>query len=184
MFDHSLIKKLLDTEDYSTGGGSASALVGAFSAALVAMVARLSEGKNFGLDDVRYAEIYVQTEKLRNSLLEGAVSDMNAFALVRKAYAMTKNTDAERQRRSDAIQKGFIEAAKVPAENACLCREVLDLAKELDGNSNPDAGSDLEVALNLAAAALKGCLANVRINLPMIKDQGKVKELTALVNDL
>ena len=37
--------KVLDPNDNSTGGGTASAVAGAMAAALVAMVARLSIGK-------------------------------------------------------------------------------------------------------------------------------------------
>ena len=42
---------------------------------------------------------------------------------------------------------------------------------------NTNAKSDLECAGYLAKAGLKGCLANVRINLPYIKDETVCQEI-------
>ena len=61
--------------------------------------------------------------------------------------------------------------------NARLCREVLSLADTLAENFNANATSDLECGQYLAIAGLKGCAANVRINLPYIKDEVVVKRI-------
>ncbi|MCJ7806713.1 MAG: cyclodeaminase/cyclohydrolase family protein, partial [Clostridia bacterium] len=54
----------------------------------------------------------------------------------------------------------------------------------LNGRSNPTAGSDLEVARDLARTALKGCLINIEINLPSIKDQETVQRLENRISEL
>jgi formiminotetrahydrofolate cyclodeaminase len=77
--------------------------------------------------------------------------------------------------------------AEVPLANARLCREVLRLADTLAEKFNANAASDLQCGQYLAIAGLKGCAANVRINLPYIKDDVVVKriegELAALLSE-
>jgi len=54
----------------------------------------------------------------------------------------------------------------------------------LTGRSNANAASDLECAGHLARAGLLGCLANVEINLPLLKDELEVIRLTGRVREL
>ena len=51
------------------------------------------------------------------------------------------------------------------------------LADKLAKKFNTNAASDLECGRYLAVAGLKGCAANVRINLPSIKDPGAVERI-------
>ncbi len=177
-------KKVLDSEDFTTGGGSAAALAGAMAAALAAMVAKLSLKKDYGLPSGRYSEIAAEADNLRQELLMGAGEDVEAFALVKEAYALPKNSAAEKYERNARIEKGFIAAARVPARNGERCRRVFELSTMLVGNSNPGAVSDLEVALGLVKAGLKGCVANIEINLSSIKDTRELKELKAVADFL
>lgn len=171
MMNNGIFGKLLDPEDFSTGGGSAGAIAGAISAALSAMVARLSLKKDYGLPESKINEIILEAEKLSKELLDGAIKDMEAFALVKEAYSLPKNTPAEKKKRSARIEKSFIAAAAIPHENAKLCKQALELSQLLTGKSNQSAGSDLEAAQILAKAALKCCLINIKINLTEIEDQ-------------
>ena len=68
-------------------------------------------------------------------------------------------------------------AAEVPLSNAARCKRVLELCQRLEKSYNTNAASDLECALHLATAGLKGCAANVRINLPYIKDENIRKDI-------
>ncbi|MHC1782329.1 MAG: cyclodeaminase/cyclohydrolase family protein [Anaerolineaceae bacterium] len=69
------------------------------------------------------------------------------------------------------MQSAWIEAARVPLENARLCLRVYQIAAGLPGRINPNTASDLNCALLLARAGTLGCLENVAINLPSIKDE-------------
>lgn len=177
-------KKVLDSEDFTTGGGSAAALAGAMAAALAAMVAKLSLKKDYGLPSGWYSDIAVEADNLKKELLMGAGEDIEAFALVKEAYALPKDSAEEKYERTARIRKGFIAAAWVPARNGERCRRVLELSTKLVGNSNPDAVSDLEVALALAKTGLKGCVANIEINLSSIKDPRVLKELEVVADSL
>jgi len=75
------------------------------------------------------------------------------------------------------IQKAIVHAAEVPLSNAGYCKTVLDLCRQLEERFNTNATSDLECAAYLAKAGLKGCLANVRINLAYIKDEAVCREI-------
>ena len=169
--------KVLDPADNTTGGGTASALAGAMAGALVAMVARLSMGREGMEAPSFYERIAAEAESLSRLLLAGGEEDSRAFEAVRAAFGTPKGTGEERGARLAAIQAAWIDAARVPMANAERCSRVLDLAAALRGRSNPNAASDLSCAIYLARAGLMGCVENVRINLPAIKDAQVVAEL-------
>ncbi|MGB3903466.1 MAG: cyclodeaminase/cyclohydrolase family protein [Anaerolineae bacterium] len=176
--------RLLDPADNSTGGGTASAVAGAMAAALVAMVARLSIGKE-GLEAKSlYRELSAEAEALSGELLDGGREDSDAFVAVRSAYRLAKDTDEEKTARREAIQQAMLQAARVPLANMERCWRVLELAMQLQGRSNPNVASDLECALHLARAGLLGCADNVEINLPAIKDQEAAGELAERARSL
>ncbi len=176
--------KLLNSGDFSTGGGSAAAIAGAMSASLTAMVARLSLKKDYGLPESKTQEIILEAEKLTKELLAGATKDMEAFAQVKDAYSLPKKTPAEKKKRADDIETGFKTAASIPNENAKLCKRALELSNLLAGKSNRSAASDLEAAQILARAALKCCLINVKINLDSIKDREAVADFEDQISEL
>jgi methenyltetrahydrofolate cyclohydrolase len=172
---------VLDAADNSTGGGTASCVAGSMAAGLVGMVARLSMGKEGLLPTEHYERIAMGAEALSGRLFDAGRIDSEAFAVVSAAYKMPKETPDQKQARSRAIQKGMEHCARVPLANARMCREVLSLAEELSENYNLNAASDLQCGEYLATAGLKGCTANVRINLPYIKDEAVVRQIE---NDL
>jgi formiminotetrahydrofolate cyclodeaminase len=176
--------RVLDPVDNSTGGGTASALAGAMAAALVAMVARLSIGKE-GLEaEAFYRELGAEAQVLSDELLDGGREDSQAFMDVRAAYKLPKQTDEQKTARRQAIQRAMIQATRVPLANMERCWRVLELGLQLRGRSNPNAASDLECALHLARAGLLGCADNVKINLPGIKDQQVAAELAERARSL
>ena len=176
--------QVLDPSNNSTGGGAASALAGAMAAALAAMVARLSVGKGMGASDTVYRELSATGETLSAELAAGAARDANAFAAVTAAYRLPRETPEQKAERAQAVQAAMINAARVPLDNAGMCVQTLELAGTLEGRSNPDALSDLQCAGYLARAGLDGCLANVAINLPAIKDPVVVSAINEQVRVL
>jgi formiminotetrahydrofolate cyclodeaminase len=178
-----ILSNILNPEDTSTGGGSASALAGAMAAALVAMVSRLStpqeeEQKLF------YTRLSSQSERLSQQLIQGSQGDARAFQSVRNAYQLPRQEAEEKAVRDLAIQSAWIEAALVPLQNAERCMQVFALGVELSGRANPKTFSDLQCALLLARAGLLGCLENVEINLPAIKDITTASKLASQASEL
>ena len=176
--------RVLDPADTSTGGGTASAIAGAMAAALVAMVSRLSVGPNAAEPVVYYEDIAQVGNALAAALLVGADEDAQAFDAVMAAYRLPKGSEFEVAARRAAIQSGMINAARVPLRNAQRCAQVSALVARLEGRANPRVTSDLQCAAYLARAGLQGCLANVDINLPSIKDPATAEEIRTRAQDL
>lgn len=177
-------RRVLDPGDNSTGGGSAAAISGAMAGALVAMVARLSVRPDAEEGSAFYERIAGEGTRLSQELLAGSHQDAAAFDAVVGAYRLPKGNDAELAARRNAIQSAMVSATQAPLGNARRCSHVLHLAGELQGRSNPKAASDLVCAVELARAGLRGCIANVEINLGGIKDQGVAGELKRAADDL
>ena len=162
--------RVLDANDNSTGGGTASCIAGAMAAGLAAMVARLSIGKKDLAPKEHYKIVAAEAESLAEALFDGGSQDAAAFDAVSSAYRLPKDTEDAKAARSRAIQTAMVHAAEVPLSNAKRCKKVLMLCRTLENSYNTNAASDLECAGYLAAAGLKGSAANVRINLPSIND--------------
>jgi formiminotetrahydrofolate cyclodeaminase len=72
----------------------------------------------------------------------------------------------------------------VPVETARRAFEVLKLVRELADIGNPNAISDVAVAAQLAATAIKGAYYNVRINLNSLSDGERAAQLEQQVTGL
>ncbi|MDQ3656591.1 MAG: cyclodeaminase/cyclohydrolase family protein [Chloroflexota bacterium] len=158
------------------GGGSVAGLVGALAAGLGQMVIGLTlkGGSNPSLD--------AQVETLaaaRESLLAAAAADERAYGAYVDATRMAKNTDEEKGTRRAAMQAALVNAAAVPlllAEAACgLLTELGPVVRE----GTPHALSDAEIAVGLAHASVTAGLVTVRVNIPLIKDEGKARALAS-----
>ena len=159
------------------GGGSAAALSGALGAALVSMVCNLTLGKpKYAEHEHFIKETLAKSENLMAELLDAVQKDTDAFDSVIAAFGMPKETDRQKAARSEAIQKAYKTAIASPEATAEYCMAVMKLAESLLEKSNVNAASDLAVGATQAHAGLKGALANVRINLPLIKDALYVAE--------
>ena len=171
--------KVLDPEDTSTGGGSAAAISRAMAGALLAMVSRLSSPGDEGADSAFFAGVYAKAMEVSSQLREGSQADSLAFLAVRAAYQLARKTDEEKATRQLAVQAAWLRAAETPLENSESCLRVLELGAEMVGRINPRVTSDYTCALLLARAGLMGCLENVEINLPSLKDTVLVEQLSA-----
>jgi formiminotetrahydrofolate cyclodeaminase len=178
------ILRVLDSQDVTTGGGTAAAVAGAMAASLAAMVARLSIGKKDMRPEAFYTDLASQLEALSKDLLQGAQDDSQAFGSVTSALRLPKESPEKRTTRTKAIQAAWVQAAKAPLTNAERCFRVLQLSAILKSRSNPNAASDLSCAGHLARAGLAGCLDNVELNIPSIKDDTIAKDLSMRVDEL
>jgi formiminotetrahydrofolate cyclodeaminase len=176
------LTRILDPADNATGGGAASAVAGAMAAALVGMVARVSIGKkNMPEPDDFYAGIDRQAQASALDLLAGSNADSEAFDRVMEAFRLPKDTDEQKAARTAAIQQAIIGATETPLRNAEGCARILELAAQLENRSNLNAASDLECAILLAAAGLKGALSNAEINIASLKDAAVAEAFRARV---
>ena len=155
------------SNDPVPGGGSVSAFNGALATSLAAMVANLTIGRK------KYAEVNevmedlsARFEELARQLIIDVDRDSDAYNRVFAAFKLPKETEEEKNIRSEAIQKETKYAAEVP---------MIDVVAR-KGNSN--AVADACVAMMCARTAILGALLNVRINLTSIKDEKFVKEMT------
>lgn len=87
------------------GGGSVSALAGALSAALSAMVARLSIGKK-GYEDVQdeMTALFSSLKPLQEKLIKGVDRDCMAYDAFLAATKLPKNTEKQQEKRQKALR--------------------------------------------------------------------------------
>jgi len=167
------------------GGGSASAAAGAAGASLLAMVVRLTLGKE------KYREAWAPLEALlpkldeaRTRLLELVDEDTKAYDAIVAARKLPKESDAEKSLRKKAIDDATVLATTVPIQTAFFAEQALRAAGPVGEKGNPNAASDAFVAALLLSAALDGALANVRINLGGIADPELKRGFTDDADDL
>ncbi len=157
------------------GGGSVSAMVASLGTAMVAMVSNLTIGKDKYADvQDEVKDIKDQTYKLLANLEELVTKDMAAFGEFMRVIKMPKDSEEQKQKRAEEMQKAYIFATDTPLEIARTCLETLKLADKLAGIGNKGAISDVGVAAYVGEASLKSALLSVDINLPGIKDKDYV----------
>jgi formiminotetrahydrofolate cyclodeaminase len=171
------------------GGGSAAAIMGAMGAALVSMVCNLTVGKkNYEGVEGEMKEVLEQAEHLRTRLTDMVRADVEVFDKVMGAYGLPKDTDEQKQARSQAIQSALKAATDVPLECARACAEVVKLSKTVAEKGNRNVVSDAGVAVVAGYAALRSAALNVHVNAGAIKDEAfvasRLDELNRVMADL
>ena len=167
------------------GGGSGAALSAAVAAGLVEMVANLTIGKKgFEAVEAQMKKIAKQASKSRQRLTEQIDRDSDAYNQVMTAFKMPRETEAQKKMRSEAIQNGLKQAARVPLGVAQDALEIIELAREVVAKGNKNAVTDGAVGVMMARTAAMGALFNVKINLSAIKDSDFVRQVAAQVTQL
>ena len=172
----------MSSDTPTPGGGSASALAGALSASLVAMVAGLSMKK----DKTKRKEMEGIREKglsIQKRLLQATDEDSKSFDAVIKAFRLPRNSEKERLHRVKEIQKAYQRATLIPQVVCQRSRQLLEYSKTLIIKGNPNAISDAGVAAFLADAACAGGLLNIKINLAAVTEKKIVKKMNILMRN-
>jgi glutamate formiminotransferase / formiminotetrahydrofolate cyclodeaminase len=163
------------------GGGSAAAAAAAMAAGLARMVAGMSRGKKaYAQYEEQLGSAVVRLDQLREELKAAIERDTEAFNQVMNAYKAAKAGDDGGPK---LIDEALRCAALVPLGVAKGAAQIAALAERLGPVTNPNMASDLTTAKALAEAAVTGAIANVRINLESLKDEGIAKEIRQRLKD-
>ena len=188
MLNTKTVNEFLDelaSDSPAPGGGSVAALSAALGAALISMVCRLTIGKKKYADVRDEMEAMLKrSEELRASFSELAEKDTEAFDSVMRAFAMPKETEEQKLRRTATIQEATKSATLVPLNVMQLCVEALSLTKTVAEKGNTNSISDAGVAALMLQAACSGAALNVRINLAALEDKHFVDETTEKLNKI
>jgi len=172
----------MSSDTPTPGGGSASALAGALSASLVAMVAGLSfkkdKTKKKGMEGIREKGLSIQKR-----LLQATAEDSKSFDAVIRAFRLPRNSEKERLHRVKEIQKAYQRATLIPQLVCQRSLQLLEYSKTLILKGNPNAISDAGVAAFLADAACAGGLLNIKINLAAVTEKAFAKKMNVLMRN-
>lgn len=160
------------------GGGSVAGLVGALGAALGQMVVSLTRD-NDALEPLRN-----DLQAAIEAMLESSADDERAYGRYVTASKMPKISPDEKSARRAAMQAALVSSAQVPLELATTAVHVLQLLEPVVEQGTSHALSDAEIAVSLAEAAAHAALANVRINVPLIRDADIATSLASRANAL
>ena len=167
------------------GGGSVSALAGALAASLGQMVAGLSRKKKSQAGFVDQLSAAVDELRAAAAALANTIDrDAASYDAVLAAFKLPKGTPPEQARREEAIQQATKGAAEVPMQVAEAALAVYDRLGQLEAISGASMISDLRVGRLMAAAAVRGALENVAINMESLTDAGYAARMKAKTAEL
>jgi glutamate formiminotransferase/formiminotetrahydrofolate cyclodeaminase len=166
------------SESAAPGGGSVSACMGAFGAALATMVANLSAHKR-GWDErwKEFSDVAEEGQKLLDELLLLIDEDTAAFNRIMDCFSMPKGTADEKAARDKALEEATLYAAQVPLKTMETSLKALPLALQMAQKGNPASASDAGVAALAAVAGIRGAALNVRINASSLQDKAPAEPL-------
>ncbi len=161
----------------SPGGGATAALHAAQAAALLAMVARYSDGPRYDAELIN--RIIAEADGLCEDALALAEADAEAFSAVAQAYRLPRETEAERQDRSASISSALAGATRPPADVIRTALLLTSLTEELRPAGNRNMMTDLAAAAEAARAAAVTARLFIEVNLKRITDQVLLDEFAA-----
>ncbi len=171
------------SESPAPGGGSISAYVGALGASLATMVANLSSHKKGWDDQWEYFSNFAQKGQIiKDELLKLVDEDTNAFNKIMDAFGLPKNSDEEKQARTQAIQDATLYATQVPLKTMQVCFSGYEIAQAMVEKGNPNSVTDAGVGALCIRAAIYGAYLNVKINASGLKDKIVAEKLVADAN--
>ena len=167
----------LASDSPTPGGGSVAGLSASLSASLIEMVVNLTDDSS--LD--KYQE---ELSSKRKEALDLIDKDAESFNKVMSAFKMPKNTDEEKKKRKEAIQKGLYGASLTPLDTMKLALKLMELARKIIEKGNPHAISDIGVAGLMGMSAIKGAYLNVLINTQSLNDKEKANKLESEADEI
>lgn len=167
------------------GGGGASALVGAVGCALGNMVGSLTVGKKKYADvEAEIRSLQARCDDLQKELLTLIEEDARVFEPLSKAYGMPKNTEEEKAKKAEVMERVLKEACSVPMEIMEKCCEAIDLIEVFANKGSVIAISDAGVGAAFLKGALEGASLNVFINTKSMADREYAQQLNQKANEM
>ena len=164
------------------GGGSVAAMAGALAASLGEMVAGLSRKKKSQSAFMEGLTASIEAMRQAARELSAAIDrDAQSYEAVMTAFQLPKETAEEQSKRTAAIESATRHAAEVPMATALAAVELFEKLVQLEPMAAPSMLSDLRVGRWMAAAAVRGALENVAINLASLHDSSYVSEMKSRV---
>jgi glutamate formiminotransferase/formiminotetrahydrofolate cyclodeaminase len=153
------------------GGGSAAALAGAVAAALCAMAARLTLGREkYRGSWAEMEAVRTEADGLAERLARLVDEDIEAFTAAMAARGLPRETGAQKAARAAAAQEAVLWAARVPLETLKAVARVAVLAASAAARGNPACLTDAGSAAELARAGAAAASYNVGVNLGAVGD--------------
>jgi formiminotetrahydrofolate cyclodeaminase len=149
------------------GGGSVTALVAALAAALGEMVINYSVGKK-GLE-AHQADLKSglgELTRARQILLDLMVEDQAAYEML----SAVRKLPADSPERVGKMPAALLACIRIPEAVAATGVAVLQRCDSLVEQVNPHLLSDLAVCADLAMAAIRCAIYNVRVNITALDD--------------
>ena len=166
------------------GGGGAAALVGAIGVSLGAMVGSLTIGKKKYIDvEEEMKELVERSNELSRKLQSMVKADAEAFLPLSDAYRMPSTTEEEKAAKDRAIQSALTGATEVPLNILILCADAMELIVEFQKKGTRLALSDAGCGAACCKAAMESAKLNVYINLKLMKDEEKVRQYQAKMDE-
>ena len=167
------------------GGGSVAAMAAALAASLGQMVAGLSSTKKSqAVHRPQLEQAAREFDKFKQALTEAVELDAASYEAVIAAHRLPHTSDEEQRARQAAIEQALKGAVRVPFQVGRNAARLLYLLGQLEAASSPSMISDVRVACFMAAAALRGALENVEINLESIADGEFVRRVRNEADEL
>jgi len=162
------------------GGGSVSALVGALGAAIGEMVLNYSIGKK-GLEAHQESMRTALSEmhRARQLMVELVVEDQVAYQALSLAKKLPKDSEQWEAEYPVALEASI----NAPQLIAITAAAILDRCDRLVDIVNFYLLSDLAVCAELAMAAVRCGIYNVRVNEPELTDPAQIKRVNKAVNN-
>lgn len=160
------------------GGGGASALAGALSAALGNMVGNLTVGKKkYAANEEEIRACNAKAEELRLRFLELIQADADSFAPLAAVYRMPSGTAQEKAEKAARLQEALFTACEVPEQIMDCCLETLRLVDVYEEKGSLMAVSDAAAAALIGKSALSAAALNIRINAKSMEDRARAGEI-------
>ena len=160
------------------GGGGASAVAGALSAALSSMVCNLTVGKKSYIsveDDIK--KILEDMNKHMESFIKLSDKDAKVFYPLSQAYGFKPQNDEEKKMHEENMEKLLFDAAMVPLDIMKEAYSMLVAVDFLAKKGSKLAVSDAGVAVSMLRSAVCGAMMNVVINVKYMKNREKAQDL-------
>ncbi len=173
------------SESPAPGGGSIAAYLGALGASLATMVANLSSHKK-GWDNkwALFSDWASKGQAIKDELLILVDEDTLAFNKIMDAFALPKETEEDKQQRSQAIQDATLFATQIPLRTMHVAASAMPICMAMATQGNPNSVSDAGVGALCIRSAVYGAYLNVCINASGLKDKALANTLTAEAKNL